>query len=162
MGLFWGVIASWYFSFSPSSERPPVMSCRRADLTLDGQTGMTFSMPSDQPGSDEVSGMPSVAFREASSTDLDLLALMNAELLEFEIGSAPSVEILRGQIESGFDQGSRAMIVTICGMPAGYALYTEKPDLMYLQHFLIRGPWRMEADRREFNSARAIPRPRRT
>ena len=123
---------------------------------------MTLWVPSHRAMNQGIDASLAVDFREASSADLDLLALMNAELLEFEIGSAPSVEILRGQIESGFDQGSRAMIVTICGMPAGYVLYTEKPDLMYLQHFLIRDPWRMEADRREFNSARAIPRPRRT
>lgn len=87
-------------------------------------------------------GNASMAFKDASSSDLDLLALMNSELLEYELGSAPSVELLRGQIESGLAQGSRATILTICGMPAGYALYTERPELMHLQHFLIRGPWR--------------------
>jgi GNAT superfamily N-acetyltransferase len=82
------------------------------------------------------------AFREASADDLDLLALMNAELLEYELGSAPPVERLRAQLESFFAQGAKATLVTILGMPAGYALHTEREDLMFLQHFLIRSPWR--------------------
>lgn len=83
-----------------------------------------------------------VAFREASSSDLDLLALMNRELLEYELGTAPPVELLRAQLESAFGRGSRASIMTILSMPAGYALHTEGPELMHLQHFLIRAPWR--------------------
>jgi len=82
------------------------------------------------------------AFRVASADDLDLLALMNAELLEYELGSSPPVEKLREQLESSFAQGAKATIVTVCGMPAGYALHKEKPDLMHLQHFLISAPWR--------------------
>lgn len=85
---------------------------------------------------------PSVAFRTVSPDDLDLLALMNAELLEHELGSAPPVERLREQLASAIAQGSRALIVQVGGLPAGYALYFESEEVLILRHFLIRSPWR--------------------
>ena len=83
-----------------------------------------------------------VVYRAASADDLDLLALMNSELLEYELGSSPPVERLRALLESFFAQGAKATILTLCGMPAGYAVHTEGPELLFLQHFLIWSPWR--------------------
>lgn len=103
---------------------------------------MTLLMPSKESANNGGSSVPSLGFREASFADLDLLAVMNAELLTYELGSAPPVERLRAQLESFFAQGARATVMIILGMPAGYALHNEGPDLMHLQHFLIRAPWR--------------------
>jgi len=99
-----------------------------------------MTLPISRP--DGVGEGSPVAFRAASAQDLDLLALMNAELLEYELGSAPPTERLRAQLESFFARGAKATLVTILEMPAGYALHTEREDLMHLHHFLIRTPWR--------------------
>jgi len=103
---------------------------------------MTWPMTQSASKTDGAGEGSQTAFRVASADDLDLLALMNAELLEYELGSSPPVERLRAQLESFFAQGAKATILTICGMPVGYAVHTEGPELLFLQHFLIRSRWR--------------------
>lgn len=83
-----------------------------------------------------------VTFPDASVHDALLLAAMNRELITDErhrnpMSDAQLVERMRGWLADTGDCGYRAVIFECDGKSAGYALYRDETDHVYLRQFYV-------------------------